>query len=170
MSFPDGAFDLVVSNLGVNNFADPARAFAECRRVLAPGGTLALSTNLVGHFAELYDVFAAVLERAGDPAALARLRAHVAHRATLAGVRESLERHGFRVESVCEREAAWRFRDGTALLSHHFVRLGFVPAWREVAGGPDASLEPLRAALDSRAGPGGLSLTVPLAALVARAS
>jgi arsenite methyltransferase len=168
MPFHGGAFDLVVSNLGVNNFTDPDGAFAECRRVLVPGGALALSTNLVGHFTELYDVFAGVLERAGDTAALERLRAHVAHRATVAGLRESLERHGFRVESVCEREASWRFRDGTALLSHHFMRLGFAPAWREVAGDPGASLEPLREALDARAGAGGLSLTVPLAALVAR--
>lgn len=168
MPFRDGSFDLVVSNLGVNNFAEPGLAFAECRRVLAPGGALALSTNLVGHFAELYETFAGVLTRAGDAVALERLRTHVAHRATVAGLRESLARHGFRVESLREREATWRFRDGAALLSHHFIRLGFAPAWRDVAGGPGASLEPLRAALDARAGDGGLSLTVPLVALVAR--
>lgn len=168
MPFRGGAFDLVVSNLGVNNFADPGSAFAECRRVLSPGGALALSTNLVGHFAELYQALAGMLERAGDDAALKRLAAHVAHRATVPALRESLERHGFRVESVCERETTWRFRDGTALLSHHFMRLGFIPAWREVMGGPGASLESLRAALDAHAGEKGLSLTVPLAALVAR--
>jgi len=169
MPFRDGAFDLVVSNLGVNNFQAVDAALAECRRVLAPGGALALSTNLVGHFAALYETFAAVLERAGDAAALERLRAHVAHRATLVRLGEALARHGLRVETVREREVAWRFRDGTALLAHHFIRLGFAPAWREIAGGPDASLDALRQALDARAGRDGLTLSVPLAALVARA-
>ena len=93
---------------------------------------------------------------------------HLAHRATIAGLRESLARHGFRVESLRERQSTWRFRDGAALLSHHFIRPGFAPAWREVVGGPGASLEPLRVALDARAGADGLSLTVPLVALVAR--
>jgi ubiquinone/menaquinone biosynthesis C-methylase UbiE len=170
MPFRDGAFDLVVSNLGVNNFADPDGAFAECRRVLEPGGALVLSSNLVGHFREFYDVFAELLARTGDHEAQERLRVHVAHRATVAGLRAALGRHGFRVETVTGCETTWRFRDGSALLAHHFMRLGFVQAWQEVAGGPDASLEPLRAALDERAAGGPLSFTVPLAAIVARAS
>src|SRR4029077_17346669 len=48
LPFRDGVFELVLSNLGVNNFADPAAAFAECRRVLGPGGRLALATNVTG--------------------------------------------------------------------------------------------------------------------------
>ncbi len=166
-----GSVGLVVSNLGVNTFADPDAAFAECRRVLAPGGALALATNLVGHFRELYEVFDAVLERAGDAPARERLRAHVAHRATVAGLAASLARHGLRVTAALERDATWRFRDGVAVLAHHFIRLGFLPAWREVIGEPaEAGLDALRDALDRRArAEGGLALTVPLAAVIARA-
>lgn len=40
MPFPDGAFDLVVTRLSFHHFADPARPFAEMRRVLKPGGKL----------------------------------------------------------------------------------------------------------------------------------
>jgi ubiquinone/menaquinone biosynthesis C-methylase UbiE len=164
----DSCFDLVVSNLGVNNFEDPAAAFAECRRVLVRGGALMLSTNLVGHFRELYEAFAAVLERLGDASALERLKAHVAHRATLDGLERSLARHALRIEATHSREVVVRVADGTAVLDHHFMRLGFVPAWREVAG--DAGLEALRVELDARArSAGGIELTVPLAVVEARA-
>ena len=38
MPFRESSFDLVVSNLGVNNFDDVDAALAECRRVLRLGG------------------------------------------------------------------------------------------------------------------------------------
>jgi len=38
LPFPDGAFDAVVCQFGVMFFPDKAKAFAEARRVLAPGG------------------------------------------------------------------------------------------------------------------------------------
>src|SRR5206468_4135166 len=134
LPFRNGAFDLVTSNLGVNNFADAAAAIAECRRVLDPGGCLALTTNLEGHFAELYGLLAEGLSERGDEAALERLRAHVDHRGTIASLTGRLERGGFGVESVHERQVAMRFGSGAAVLTHHFMRLGFVPGWREVAG------------------------------------
>jgi SAM-dependent methyltransferase len=165
----DGVFDLVVSNLGVNNFAAPAAAFAECRRVLAPRGRLALSTNLVGQFAALYAAFERVLASAADAAALERLHTHVAHRATIAGLSGALERGGFEITAVHERTVPWRFANGAAVMSHHFVRLGFLPAWREVAGDrADTRLAALAAELDVAAGPSGLALDVPLAVVIAR--
>jgi ubiquinone/menaquinone biosynthesis C-methylase UbiE len=42
MPFPDAAFDLVTSRLGVMFFSDLPRALAEMRRVLKPGGRVAL--------------------------------------------------------------------------------------------------------------------------------
>ncbi len=167
----DASVEMVVSNLGVNNFADPPAAFAECRRVLVRGGHVVLSTNLVGHFHELYEAFADVLVRAEDHAALERLRAHVAHRATVDGLTEALEPHGFVVAATHTREVAWRFRDGAALLGHHFIRLGFLSAWYEIAGEQaEAHLGALVRALDERARAAGvLALHVPLAVLVARA-
>lgn len=171
MPFRSGAFDLAVSNLGINNFADAPGAFAECRRVLAPGGALALTTNVSGHFDELYQAFALVLR--GDRAAEERLRAHVAHRGSAAGLARALERHGFGIRATRERPVTLRFRDGRAVFAHHFIRLGFLPAWREVAGEAhaDARLAALAGALDARAREaGGLTLTVPLVLIVAEAT
>lgn len=43
MPFPDGAFDVILCQLGLQFFPDRARALAEMFRVLTPGGRLALN-------------------------------------------------------------------------------------------------------------------------------
>jgi ubiquinone/menaquinone biosynthesis C-methylase UbiE len=69
LPFADGAFDAVVIQFGVMFFPDKAKAFAEARRVLAPGGLLAFNVWDRLHENE----FAAVVEEAagtmfpGDP-------------------------------------------------------------------------------------------------------
>jgi SAM-dependent methyltransferase len=172
MPFPDGRFDLIVSNLGLNNFQDGAAAMRECRRVAAQGAALALTTNLQGHMREFYAVFEEVLEQAGAPADVARLREHEAHRATVPGATALLEAHGFSVTRVVERTATYRFRDGTALLNHSFIKLGFLPAWRDVVSGDRRDVfDRLRRALDALAArEGELTLTIPMAYIEGRAA
>jgi ubiquinone/menaquinone biosynthesis C-methylase UbiE len=158
MPFPDERFDLIVSNLGVNNFDDRDAAIRECRRVIRPGGTIALTTNLQGHMREFYAVFAEVLETDDERA---RLREHIEHRATVAGVRQLLEQHRFTIRRVVEREGVMRFADGTALFNHHFIKLGFLDAWKKVVPGNEREVfARLLARLDER---GELRLTIPMA-------
>src|SRR5437764_10334637 len=102
MPFADATFDLIVSNLGVNNFDDRAAAIRGCRRVAKPGATLALTTNLQGHMREFYEIFAEVVH--DDAEASKRLRDHIEHRATLDNVRDLLEIGGFKIARVVERE------------------------------------------------------------------
>lgn len=166
LPFRDATFDLVVSNLGVNNFDDPGAVFAECRRVLRPGGSIALTSNVTGHMRELYASFERVLGE--DGAALERLRLDVEHRGSPASIGARLEAAGFRVAASHAREVQMRFASGTALLEHHFIRFGFRPGWEEVAGTPEA-LARLGAELDAVArAAGGLTLTVPLVYIEAR--
>jgi SAM-dependent methyltransferase len=169
MPFAGATFDLIVSNLGVNNFDDRAAAIRECRRVARTGATLALMTNLQGHMKVFYDLFAELL--AGDNEAQQRLRAHVEHRATVANVRELLESGGFTVTRVVEREGVMRFADGTALFNHHFVKLGFLDGWTKVVPGNErAVFARLRDALNEHAAQRGeLRLTIPMAYIEATA-
>jgi SAM-dependent methyltransferase len=164
MPFDDAAFDLIVSNLGVNNFDDREGALRECRRVTRDGGTIALTTNLLGHMRELYEVFHDVV----DEPARARLREHVEHRATVESVKTLLAASGFAVTRVVERDEVMRFGSGTALFNHYFIKLGFLDAWKKIVSGDEERVfAELAELLDAR---GELMLTIPMAYIEARAA
>ncbi len=170
LDLPDESVDLVVSNLGINNFDQPEAALRTCFRVAKPGAKLWLATNLAGHMSEFYDAYRWVLEELGFTDRRAVLDTHLNHRATVDSTRELLARTGF--ESV--EAVTWSFRerfvDGSALLRHHFIRLGFVPGWKAIApeGAIDETFRALEARLNAVAAErGGLTLTIPAACVCA---
>lgn len=59
LPFTDAQFDLAWSSLALQ-WCDPARAFAELHRVLAPGGTLAFTTLAHGTLREIDAAFAGI--------------------------------------------------------------------------------------------------------------
>ncbi len=171
IDLPDASVDLIVSNLGINNFDQPEAALRACFRVAKPGASLFLTTNLVGHMSEFYDAYRSVLLELGFADRLATLDAHINHRATVDSVRGLLERAGFDFVDAVTRSFRQRFVDGSSLFRHYFIRLGFIPAWKSVA--PEGAVERTFAALEQRlnaiaAERGELSLTVPAACIQAR--
>jgi SAM-dependent methyltransferase len=60
LPFDAGAFDVVVANHMLYHVPDPARAVAECARVLRPDGVLMAATNGPRHLRELWEVRAEV--------------------------------------------------------------------------------------------------------------
>ena len=156
MPFRDATFGLIVSNLGVNNFTDAPGALRECRRVLRSDGTLALTTNVVGHMRELYEVFSSVVDDR------ARLEEHVQHRASLEKLHTLLGSAGFTVRRVVESTFTMRYASGTALLSHAFIQFGFLPGWQSVV--PEGDRERVFAELERRLNAiAPLTLTIPCA-------
>ena len=65
IELPDASIDLVVSNLGINNFENASAVLESCFRVAKPGARLLLTTNLAGHMSEFYDVYRATLIELG---------------------------------------------------------------------------------------------------------
>jgi hypothetical protein len=119
---------------------------------------------------EFYDAYRHVLLELGFADRLAALDTHITHRATVDSVRTLLEREGFKFVGAVTRSFRERFVDGSSLLRHYFIRLGFVPAWKPVA--PEGAVERTFAALENRlntiAAQGGeLSLTIPAACIQA---
>ena len=168
IELPDASVDLIVSNLGINNFDNREAVLRSCFRVAKPGASLLLTTNLVGHMGEFYDAYRSVLVELGFADRLATLDAHISHRATVDSVRILLEREGFQFVEAITRTFRERFVDGSSLLRHYFIRLGFVPAWKSAA--PETSVETTFAALEQRlnaiaADRGELSLTIPAACI-----
>jgi SAM-dependent methyltransferase len=58
LPFGDETFDVVMAHHMLYHVSDRARAFAEVRRVLAPGGRFHAATNGTGHLEELASLYA----------------------------------------------------------------------------------------------------------------
>lgn len=137
LPFGDADFDLVVSNLGINNFENPPAVLSECYRVLKPRGRLVLTTNIKGHWREFYDVFRAVIAETGNPQYMGRLITDEDHRGTRDSVTWLLEEAGFRIAKVVADRFHMRFADGTALFNHTLTQLGFLDSWRSIVDPTD---------------------------------
>lgn len=171
MPFRDASFDLIVSNLGLNNFADAPAVLRECSRVARSGAAIAITTNPRGHMAELYKEYRAVIAERGTPEQMQRLEAHEAHRMGAAELVELLGSAGFDGGAWTEDAISLRYLDGSAMFQHGFMVRGFLDQWREIAG-PEQERELLGALevrLNARAARGGeLRLSVPVLYVEAR--
>lgn len=168
MPFADEEFDLVVSNIGVNNFDDPEAVFAECRRVSRPSARIALTTNVRGHMEEFYDVFASTLKGLDLTARLGSLEDHIDHRLSVDGISEMLEKVGYRVVRVFRETFSMRFADGSAMFRHSFMQIGFLDGWRGVLAPAEEAEVFLRLENNLNrlaAAQGALDLTIPAAYL-----
>lgn len=163
--FEEGTFDLIVSNLGINNFEKPAKVLAECFRVARPGATLVMTTNVKGHYREFYEIYRAVLSELGKEHRTERLNENEEHRGTKESVCALIEAAGFHVARAIEDEFQMRFLDGSAMLRHSLVRFGFMDGWRGVVAQDEE--EEVFALLERRlneaaARQGELRMTVPM--------
>jgi ubiquinone/menaquinone biosynthesis C-methylase UbiE len=164
--FDDGSIDLIVSNLGINNFEKPQVVFKECHRVLKPNGRLALTTNLNGHWKEFYDIFETTFEQLGQEKIIDKLTVHQEHRGTIDSIAKLFTDNGLKICCHFEESFQMKFLDGSAFLNHHFVKLGWLSSWRDLL--PQDDLKEIFLSLEQNLNTysnesGGLSLTVPMA-------
>lgn len=165
LPFADSAIDMMVSNLGINNFENPHVVFGECFRVLKSGGRLALTTNLSGHWIEFYVVFYETLQQLGKDHLIPLLRADEEHRGTPESVAALFEESGFKVNKQVTDHFEMKFVDGSAFLNHHFVKVGWLTTWITIF--PKAELSEIFGTLEHNlnvyaATKGGLALSVPM--------
>ncbi|MEO6758399.1 MAG: methyltransferase domain-containing protein, partial [Saprospiraceae bacterium] len=158
--------DLIVSNLGLNNFPQRQVVLQECRRVLKPGGRLALTTNLNGHWQEFYAIFEATLSALGKADIIEQLTAQQEHRGSVASISKLFAENGFHLGRHFTDQFDMRFLDGSAFLNHHFIKLGWLSEWRDLLPQNDwvITFSALEDRLNTYARQnGGLNLTVPMA-------
>jgi len=172
LPFAASSFDLVVSNNGLNNVEDEARAFAEIGRVARSGGQLVITWNLPGTMAELYRELEAALVETGLRDALPACAAHIHEkRKPVDHVLALLSRSGFVRPDVALSAFSMRFASGRALLGHFLIRLAFEPAWEALVPSPqrDEVFSRLEDRLDAIAGAAGeVRLTIPFACVACR--
>jgi arsenite methyltransferase len=164
MPFPHAHFDLVVSNIGINNFRDAPAALRECRRVAKTGARLVLTTNAQGHFGALYALLDAILNESGLEPARDALRREQEHRHSKHAIVNLLVDSRFTVSRCFEQSFRMRFADGSAMLRHSLVKW-FLDGWRQAVGAENERevFNALEARLNAAAERDGcVQMTVPM--------
>ena len=134
MSISDHQIDLVTSNLGVNNFDDKELVYLEINRILKQGGTLAITTNPIGTFKELFEIFNAIFGEANLEEEQQKLKKHIEHRNNKQGLISEIEKYGFRLVKTISDTTNLRFVDSVAILNHSLIRIGFREVWENMIG------------------------------------
>jgi ubiquinone/menaquinone biosynthesis C-methylase UbiE len=165
LPFPDGSFEVVCCQLGLQFFPDPSGALAEMARVLVPGGRVAVMVWRSIDHSPGFAALAGALDRHIGSAAGALMRAPfgLGDDERLRGL---VDRAGFRYVKVDQRADVVRFGSAQELV----VAYG---AGSPLAGSIGAAeptvraglLAEVQAALDPWQGPAGLAF--PIEALLA---
>ncbi|MCS6913110.1 MAG: methyltransferase domain-containing protein [Myxococcales bacterium] len=134
LPFASDVFDLVLSNLGLWDVAQPRRLLHEMVRVARPGARVAATMPLWGTFAELFELFSAVLEARGLREAEQRLGAYISSMPSLLEAKSWLVEAGLeqpRVECV---PFSLLFGSGRELFFAPLIEYGHLPDWKEAVG------------------------------------
>ncbi|MGG7177393.1 class I SAM-dependent methyltransferase [Clostridium paraputrificum] len=132
MPFTNEYLDIVISNLGINNFKNPDEVITECYRVLKSKGKLIFTTNLLGHFNEFYSILRDVLSHFKLEDEVNNLKEHITKRHSLDGINNLTKRNYFSVKKVIEENYIMRFVDGSSFFNHYFIKLAFLQDWKEI--------------------------------------
>ena len=167
LPFQNESFDLVTSNLGINNFENPLAILKECNRVMKTGVAYCTTTNLNRTLQEFYDVFEKTMTDVGLASQYeSKYAVHVNHRGTINSMRELIEQGGFKVTRQIESSYQMRFLNGTAFLNYSVVIVGFIHPWRNMfaEGDKQKFFERLENNLNEVSKlEGELKLTIPMA-------
>lgn len=168
LPYADASFDAVVCNFGAHHFPYPERALAEVRRVLRPGGRVALTAWVApaenAAWRLLFDAVAAH----GDPHAAAAPPSG-GGLTSAAAVRRLLEAAGFAAVAVSREVREWRVAGAAALVEA--LRRGTVRTAAVIEAQRPAVLPAIVAAIERAAAPfrRGGELVLPTAALLGHA-
>ncbi len=133
----DSSIDLIVSNLGINNFEHPDLVFTECHRVLKSKGRIVLTTNISGHWKEFYDLFEQILIEKNLHSIIPELHQHIEHRGNLDSISSMFTNNGFSITRHFEESIEMHFLNGSAFLNHYFIKLGWLDSWRQLIPEPE---------------------------------
>jgi arsenite methyltransferase len=133
MPFADDFFDLIISNNGINNVNDIQQTLKECQRVGKHGAQFVFTMNLEETMAEFYRVFTEVLGQNDLKGELKKIKEHIHQkRRPVAEMKKMLAAAGFRIKTIVRDSFDYRYVDGSALFNHFFIKLAFLPAWKEL--------------------------------------
>jgi ubiquinone/menaquinone biosynthesis C-methylase UbiE len=161
----DQGVDLIVSNNGINNVVDMDTVYAECSRVLKPGGQFVHTMNLDKTMFEFYGELEKVLSDMDMDREIGLMRQHIYQkRRPLGEIMNLLNMHGFVIKELEHDQFRYKFSSGTAMLNHYFIRLAFMESWIGIM--PEDKVEQIFDKVEKRLNDlsrilGGITLSIP---------
>jgi len=128
----NNSVDLISSNLGVNNFDEREKVYHECYRILKKDSRICLTTNPVGTFKELFELFEIIFLEFDDSKLIQNLKNSISRRGTKDSIVQELKEVGFTLTKEISDKTNFRFVDPLALLDHSLIRLGFLDSWESM--------------------------------------
>lgn len=125
----DSSVDLCCSNLGINNFEKADVVLGEVHRVLKASGNLCITTNPIGTFEELMNVFEQVLDELKLPKT--RFTQSIQRRGTAASISQQFQQAGFIPQKSIQEQTSIRFTSAQALFDYGLIRIGFRESWEQ---------------------------------------
>ncbi|MFN0048987.1 MAG: class I SAM-dependent methyltransferase [Cytophagales bacterium] len=165
MSFDDQYFDIIVSNIGLNNVQNLDMTLLECARVAKKGAQFVFTVNSPQTMAEFYQLFEKVLILDSRNEDLALVKANMSSK--IKGkieIEEKLLKSGFKVVGCNENVFSMRFANGVSFLKHHFIWQVFYPVWYSAVNDSVRKqlFEKLAFEIDQNArANGGFKITIP---------
>jgi len=132
MPFSNEYIDIIISNLGINNFENPDNVITECFRVLKSSGKLIFTTNLFGQFDEFYSIFNDVLCDLKLKSEFNKLNEHIKKRHSIEDIKALVNRNNFSVKKIIQEDYVMRFVDGSSFFNHYFIKLAFLQDWKRI--------------------------------------
>ena len=132
LPFSADTFDYVISNVGINNFENRAKIFAELSVVNKKRGYLILTTNLDNCMYEFYNIFNLLLKRIGKESYIENLHEHQKERVTISELRHLYRSNGYKISKIVESVFTLIYADSKSFFDNEFIQMGFIKNWQRV--------------------------------------
>lgn len=133
LPYEDNFFDLIISNNGINNVSDIKRTLSECSRVSKKGSQLVFTMNTEDTMMEFYHVYEEVLHKEKMFEEIKRMNEHIySRRKPLSEIEAVVKEAKFAITQIKQDVFFFKYVDGTAMLNHFLIKVGFLEGWVEI--------------------------------------
>jgi ubiquinone/menaquinone biosynthesis C-methylase UbiE len=134
LPFTADVFDIVYSNLGLDEFASATKALRDFARVAKPGGRVLATLPLLGSWQEFHDIFREVAVKHDKGTLIERLDRYVAAQPDAAVAEGWLHSVGLDDARVEVEPFTLLFRSAREFFFAPVVEYGPLPMWKSIAG------------------------------------
>jgi ubiquinone/menaquinone biosynthesis C-methylase UbiE len=156
--------DLITSNNCINNVENINKALMECSRILNKNGQFVQTMNLEKSMLEFYNIMEHTLLELNLNIEIELMYKHIEHKRPSIDKIIKPMKNNFIIKDVEYDQFNYKFANGTAMLNHYFIRLGFMDSWIKIL--PKNNIENIFKTIETKLNKqaemfGGIKLSIP---------